>query len=307
MNKIQIRKERTFNKIIWAINPLDSNPKLFRSMIKLLRNFDRLKAASIEPVFVYKPLHLRSVVGFATEAALLKRIQRILKIAQLKSITKPKLLEIQQDSHRMATKTLIDYALTRRASMIAVATHARKGIPKFMLGSFAESLLLLSPLPLIFVNPYQQKPRRISKILFPTNFGKQSKRAFATTLDLAEELKAQLSVFCAIQNLPYEGTLFMSDIGGFPMTVGIDETSARDRAQEFLRKARLANITVEYLSQHLVGSVSHAILKQTTKNKFDLVSIAAEPRPRIPLLIGSTTRQIIRQAPCPVYVFRPKA
>src|SRR5690606_33749030 len=54
---------------------------------------------------------------------------------------------------RLSAELLAEYAKNNAFELIAVHTHARTGIVRFVLGSFAESLLACSSVPLLMTNP----------------------------------------------------------------------------------------------------------------------------------------------------------
>ncbi len=300
--------QRTFNKIIWAVNPFDRNPKLEQSMGRFLRSLEEMKDASIQPVFVLSPSFATSSADFKrrppTEDELIKKIQKMVRGSGLKTAKAPVILKEKSDSRRSEVKCLLEYCKQKNASMVAIATHARKGFPRLMLGSFAETLLLLSPTPLAFVNPHQSAPKSIHNILFPTDLGENSRKAFVWSLDLADEVKAKLIIYNALR-IYQQGVFFTQDVGGVPFPVWITTDEAKQKGKIFLGIAKDAEVPAEFKYEEIAGSVVDAILKQTTKSNADLLSIAAEPIPKLPLMVGSITRQLIRRAPCPTYIYRP--
>ncbi len=294
-----LANRKTFNKIVWAVNPFDRNPKLNQSMFRLLRNLEKIENASIQPVFVNSP-HLDDV----SEEEILHQIQKIIKMSKLKTVTSPVILNEKSLSQRAGVKHLLDYCEHKEISMIAVATHARKGFPRLMLGSFAETLLLLSPISLMLVNPQQDTPKNIRKIFFPTDIGENSQKAFVWTLDLAEELKASLHIH-SVLHMYRQGVLLTQDVGGVPFPMWITTDEAKEKGNSFLDMAKNNLVKAEFTYQASIGPVLDSLVKKATNVKADLISIAAEPRPKLPMMVGSITRQLIRRAHCPVFIYRP--
>lgn len=302
-------KQRTFHKIVWAMNPFDQNTKLNQSMFSLLRNLEKIRKASIEPVFVLSPQFYRQSMDSknkwpASEDEILEKMKKISKATKLKTIKHPILLKEKTESHRLEAKHLIEYCQKKEVSMIVVATHARKGFPRLMLGSFAETLLLLSPIPILFVNPHQTPTKSIENLLFPSDLGKDSRRAFVWTLDFADELKAKIYVYSSFQT-SHRGLLTADDTFGLPIPLWAKMQKAEEEAASFLCEAKRANITTEFVRDNRAGPIVDGILAQTKKLKIDMISMAAKPLPRMPMMIGSITRQLVRQAPCPTYIYRP--
>lgn len=302
-------KQRTFHKIVWAMNPFDRNPKLTQSMFKLLHNLEKMEKTSIEPVFVLSLQLFRQPKDPtnkwpASEHEILEKMKKTSRASKLKTIKHPVFLKEKKESHRLEAMHLIEYCQKKEVSMIVVATHARKGFPRLMLGSFAETLLLLSPIPILFVNPHHVPPKIIKNILFPSDLGKNSRRAFVWTLDFADELKAKIYVYSSFQ-ASHRGLLTADDTFGLPIPLWAKKQEAEEEAASFLCEAKMANIPAEFIRDNRIGPIVDGILAQTKKLKIDLISIAAKPHPRMPIMIGSITRQLVRQAPCPTYIYRP--
>lgn len=299
--------KNNFNKIVWAMNPFDRNKKLNQSMIRLLGNLEKMSHASIQPVYVLSPEVANQLAQQETnlsENDLLQQMKKIIRASGLKTVKPPIILKEKINSRRSEVKCLIDYCKEKHISMIAVATHARHGFPRLMLGSFAETLLLLSSLPLVFVNPLETAPRSIKKIFFPTDLGESSKKAITCTVNLADALKAKLQIY-SILHIYRRGVLLTQDVGGmsFPMWITIDE--AKEKGKSFLNIAKKKRVAAEFKCEEAMGSVVDALLKELVKSKADLISIAAEPLPKLPMMIGSVTRQLVRRASRPIYIYRP--
>lgn len=291
---------RTFHKIVWALNPFDRNPKLNQSIFRLLRNLEKIENASIQPVFVHSPNSQE-----ISNDDLLQRIQKLIKMSGLKTAKNPVILKEEGVSQRAEVKRLLDYCEEKEISMIAVATHARKGFPRLMLGSFAETLLLLSPVSLMFVNPQHSSAKSIRKIFFPTDLGENSRKAFVWTLDLADQLKAKLYIHSVLQ-MYRQGVLLTQDVGGFPFPLWITTGEAKEKGKIFLDMAKNDGVQAEFSYEDSAQSVVEALVKKAAKVRADLISVAAEPRPRLPTMVGSITRQLVRRAHCPIYIYRPK-
>ena len=81
--------------------------------------------------------------------------------------------------------------------MIVVSSRGRHGTGRVLLGSFAESLLLHSRLPVLFLTHSQRAPRKghdPGKVLFPTDLSDFSRKAFDLFLDQAKALGSEIMV-----------------------------------------------------------------------------------------------------------------
>jgi nucleotide-binding universal stress UspA family protein len=80
--------------------------------------------------------------------------------------------------------------------LIILGTHGRTGAKKLLLGSVAEEIFRLSPVPVLTVGPEVQSSvhdgRRIRSVLFPTDFTPESLAGAPYAVSLARENRAHL-------------------------------------------------------------------------------------------------------------------
>jgi nucleotide-binding universal stress UspA family protein len=96
-------------------------------------------------------------------------------------------------------RTLTRYAKSSGAELIIMATHSRKGLTRLLLGSFAESTLLYSKLPVLVVGPHTHA-KEITDILFATDFGPRAKPVFQKLLSFAKHLNAKITIFHSVSH-----------------------------------------------------------------------------------------------------------
>ncbi len=79
--------------------------------------------------------------------------------------------------------------------LLVLGTHGRGGLKKLALGSVAEEVLRLAPCPVLTIGPNVPPASgavEFKRILFATDFGPTSTKAFPYALSLAEDYQAQL-------------------------------------------------------------------------------------------------------------------
>jgi nucleotide-binding universal stress UspA family protein len=86
----------------------------------------------------------------------------------------------------------------KKADLIVVGTHGRRGIGKFILGSVAEEIVRQAKCPVLTVGPYApREPAReakFRKIVYATDFGDSSSITAAYAVALAQEHQAHLTL-----------------------------------------------------------------------------------------------------------------
>ena len=195
------------------------------------------------------------------------------------------------------------------ASLILVNTHGRSGFKRFVMGSFAETLLLRSRVPVFVVSSKMRGFRPIKDLLFPTDFGVHSKSVFKQAVSIATRMKASLTIFHSVLN-PVE-PFFQSGIylmGGNWIPI---QPYFGNQIESFSRKARAwakwashKGVPTETVMQVEGQGVAAQIVQAARDRQTSFIVMAAQSGPTAAALIGSVTRQVIRNAECPVWVLR---
>ncbi|OFZ56706.1 MAG: hypothetical protein A2428_05645 [Bdellovibrionales bacterium RIFOXYC1_FULL_54_43] len=304
-------------KVIWAIDAFEPPNSLQKHAADALKHFlMREPAAVIEPVYVLSPAQLNLSVEFSSpwvaqyRPAAEKAIREICESFELPQVIRPTVIVQNFASTVQAVGALSDYAEKTGAEAIVVASHGRTGFRRILLGSFAETLILNSKVPVIVAGPFIRKNYRMDHVLLPTDFGQYSEGIFRQVVSLACALRAKLTLFHAIPS-PIE-PVFQSGVyllGGswLPVHTYFSQETERHRkhAQSWARWARRQGIATEVIIETKPKSIPDEIVALATQKKVGLVAMATQTGPVSSALIGSITRQVVRNADCPVWVLRP--
>jgi nucleotide-binding universal stress UspA family protein len=191
------------------------------------------------------------------------------------------------------------------ADLIIMGTHGRRGFERLVLGSVAEKVLRKSPCPVLTVS---SRPERIGeevffkKIVCPVDFGTASVKALEFALSLAQEAEAQLTLLHVVES--------MFDHSSEKKTIRSTKDLRRrleEEALERLTKAVPEQALDWCRCEEVVtyGRPYQQILKWGEANDVDLIVMGVHGRGAVDLMIfGSTTHQVVRQAPCPVLTIR---
>lgn len=309
------------SRILWPIDAFADDPKhvLFKKTwgaIKALMSQKSEQTWQIEPVFVLNvgdvqtsldPRQLPSNLLENYQQAAKNAINSMFKHVKHDNVLPPKILVEEYPSTRANVERLLYYCTEKNADLIVQSTHARSGLTRLFLGSFAESLLWRSPIPVLLVNPTSEIQRKFSKILFPSDFSEESQAAFSQLLPVAQELNSKIILFHKLQNRfnPVIGAT-TTFLGGH--WVPFDrEPHIRLLAEEFCEQAELMGVKAEFQLDTTSGPVAKSIQTTAQKEKANLIALAAQTGPYTSALIGSTSRQVVREAAVPVWVFHPGA
>jgi nucleotide-binding universal stress UspA family protein len=304
-------------KIVWAVDAFLPDPDAQSNVIQSLTTLSEKTGAAILPVYVFSPDQLNLSVEFTGpwvntyKPAVEKSLRHLVERSGLKNVLPPKIIVRETASLKNAVRAIAAYAASQGAELIVSGTQGRKGLARLVLGSFAESLLLYSKVPVMVVRPEAMVTDHFQKILVPTDLGKQSIALLGSVTDLAKNLSAKVTLVHVIPH-PIEPVLqsgvYLLGGGWVPVPVYMEkEKGTRKRkVEELADKLRKKGIEVSVRIETAHPSVTQAVLDVAEEEKSSLIAMAAQSGPMASALLGSITRQTIRSAPIPVWVLRSR-
>lgn len=300
-------------KILWAIDAFQSDISLEKTSVDLIRTLAKKTGAQIEPIYVLSPEQLNLSVEMTPKLfshyrpAAEKALKQALRNTHIPSIIEPHVLTEKSASLSQSVQALNSYALSSGADLIAVGTHAKKGLSRLLLGSFTEALLLQSRVPVLTINPKAKSSTRDNSILFATDTSEGSEAAFKQLLKLAKDLGSKLTLYHYIRN-PIDPIIqsgaFLLGGGWVPVSTYVRQESAQIEKdlEKMAQKARKEGIKTEVIVDSGFEGVTEGILEAATHSKATLIALAAQSGPVAAALIGSISRQVVRSADIPVWV-----
>jgi nucleotide-binding universal stress UspA family protein len=192
-------------------------------------------------------------------------------------------VEIQ---HRNPTSGLFEFVLSHRPDVIVLATHGREGLNRWLRGSVSEELVRRTHIPTLFVGPHAKGfvdvatgRMRLERVLVPVAHHPSP----LGSLNVLTELLAPLGVTPEAFRFLY--------VGDDPPKI-----TATSEAMH-LREVEVAE-----------GPVVETILRVARDEEADVIAMpTAGHEGFLDALRGSTTEQVLRQAPCPVLAIRTAA
>jgi nucleotide-binding universal stress UspA family protein len=316
---------KTIKKIIWAIDPFEDLEIVQENISRMLRllcgaNRETGIETMIEPVYMLSADQLNLPGDYAlhfienykpTAQKLLE--QKINSIKSLLELMPPQVLVHYKFSLRSLIQHFIQYAESVHADIIIVGTHGRSGLERLLLGSFAESLLLQSQIPILVVGSHSFPTAQLGHILFPSSLAgfPTTDSTFIQTLQMAKQLGSEITLLHSIPR-PFEPA-FQSAVyllsGAWPTlpTFLEKETKTQEaRALLWKNEAHAQGVVLRTVIDTQSPSVVGSILQHSANLKECVIVIDAKSGPTITTLLGSITRQVIRSATCPVWVMRHK-
>lgn len=196
---------------------------------------------------------------------------------------------------------ILKFAHSRDVDLIAMPTHGRQGLERFLLGSTTERVLRRSNIPVLTIRwdsdvtinyPYQS-------VLVPTDGSDSANRALQEGVTMAKFEESSLHLLTVVEQ---------SSLGIEPPTS--DENSAeRERATKVIdsAKAFATNNEVDAVSGTVEQgrSIHQAILSYIDEHEVDLVVVGTQGRTGFDrYILGSVTEYLVRTSPIPVLCVR---
>lgn len=313
MKATHLQKDKQL--IIWAMDPTQ-NPSDSKSLIKELKIWSQRLNLEVLPVSIIS----KSILGIPTdltfpwdknfEKVVHKSVKRFLKKAHADNFLPPELVYVKTVSHRKMAARLAEYAKEKNARLVAVNTRARKTWNPLRLGGFAETLVATSTVPVLLLNPDAVPSKQIQKILFPTDFTRESRNALSRVKPLAKAFNSELLIYNQVESL-----YMPSDFDGIGVATYNLANIEKDIEQWRTKKMRNLgrqleheNIRCTTLVERQRNHLSAEILKVARNKEVDLIALYSHGGPVAQALLGSVPRDILLQAKCPVLIFhKPKA
>lgn len=299
--------------IIWAIDPYKTEKELLTKSAIYLEKLARDLGAKIKPTYILSPTFFYlptdffippNMNDFARKAK--KDLDETLKRFKSNTFLPGTVLVDDSNSIRGAANVFIENAKDEGALCIFATTHARRGLPRFWLGSFVETLLMYSPIPVVALNPQTKSATHISSILLPTDLTKGSRKSLEKIIPLAKRLGAKIHILHVLRDL--ESITFGSESSAqvaytmYADAFGEIKKSAEKRLNAWIAICSKAGVSCEGIIVNSLESVTDVILKVSKAKKIKLVAMSAVSGPVENILTGGITRQVVRYGQCPTWV-----
>jgi nucleotide-binding universal stress UspA family protein len=197
-----------------------------------------------------------------------------------------------------------------KSTLIAMTTHGRSGLNRWLLGSVAEKVLraTVNPLLLARVDPEGEatQAETLASIIVPLDGSELAESVLPTAIQIANKLHLEVYLIRVCGN-PYSA--FIN--GGGPYAVNVDALmqDRRDQARNYL-EAKMAELRsrgvaeISYLLQE--GIAADEILSVAAQTPASLIVMCSHGRSGVKRwALGSVTETVVRHSDNPVLVLRP--
>jgi nucleotide-binding universal stress UspA family protein len=206
-----------------------------------------------------------------------------------------------------AAPEILQFAESAHVDLIAMATHGRTGLQRWVYGSVADKVLSSAHVPMLLVRatatPSEFAP--ITRILVPLDGSALAERALPSASQWAKAFEAEIILFRVWQPLAFAHDGFA---GG--MSLAELDNAVQGAVEEYLRQKTQEvegqGVRVDWVTQ--LGPVADRILEAAEKHGANLVVMSTHGRSGIGRwVMGSTADRVLRTSHIPVLLVRSGA
>lgn len=267
------------------------------------------------------PVELLAVVDIGTFLTSVERARRFDKLVEQVSHQSKAYLErisgrfagtrvrrnVEQGS---PAEVIIEKAAADKSILIAMTTHGRSGLNRWLLGSVAEKVLRATTNPLLLVraNPEGKADGAASfkSIVVPLDGSALAETVLPTVVRIAKKLGLEVFLIRIYSN-PYSP--FVSGGGHYAVNVDALMKDIRDQARNYLeaKVIELRKCGVEQISYLLQeGVAADEIVSVADHTPESLIVICSHGRTGVKRwVLGSVTETVVRHSDRPMLVLRP--
>ena len=199
------------------------------------------------------------------------------------------------------SEAILDYVETEGIDLVAMATHGRTGVERFVIGSVTEKVVRRATVPVLTVRVSDRLPSwpPLDRVLVPTDGSDASLSALPNALAVAERFDATVEGLYVVDERTKStfynvGTALEDVVGGLETAAETATTRIETAARE--RGVDASSAVVE-------GLPSAAICSHAAESGADLVVMASHGRTGLAhYLLGSVAERVVRNATVPVLI-----
>lgn len=293
---------------VWAIDPFEGKLRPHRFEVRNLLAWTKATGGKIQPVYVLKLdlSNLTSTEQIEVKACKINEMEAAIgnylqEIGCTETLA-PRVLVISEGSVESMVERLVKYSDDVAAEMIIVSSRGRKGFDRFVFGSFAETLLLKSRRPIYFLTHQNgtSLAERGNKVLFATDFSKNSELAFRVLIKQAKASNSEIILYYAI-TLPPSLIIAPDDF------CNQQELAAKSDAQNWINEANSQGVKVNLIIQYvgIPSNVAQSIIDLAKQKSARFVAMASSSGKMESLVFGSVAREVFKKNLFPVWTCGP--
>jgi nucleotide-binding universal stress UspA family protein len=205
--------------------------------------------------------------------------------------------------HDDPASALRDAALEGNADLVVVGTRGHSRLEHLLLGSVAERVISIVPVPVLAVHPEDfDRHRPLRRVLVPTDFSAEARRSAQVALDLIGARGKGELILVHAYHMPIEYAAY----GTLPVNWNFVEEASRAAKSELGKWAtELSASGWKVTTETAEGPPALVIERLAKEREVDLIAMGTHGRSGLrELVLGSVAKRVVQHAPCPVLTVR---
>jgi len=204
-----------------------------------------------------------------------------------------------------AAEAILSCAENEGADLIAISTHGRSGIRRFLFGSVATKLLEASPVPVLFLRPKEGQDKGapgpvVKKILVPLDLSDLSLSILPVVEGFAQSMAASVVLYHAVAPLAVYPGFEAATVPALNDVTGELEKQAKEMLERTARDMMSRGLETTIVVS--LDMAADGILRAGDEVKADLIAVATHGRGGIRrIALGSVADAVVRRSadiPC---------
>jgi len=209
-----------------------------------------------------------------------------------------------------AAAEILHAAEQENIGLIALATHGRSGLQRWIYGSVAEKVLHATHTPLLLMRPTEEQPitsPEITQIVVPLDGSPVAEAVLPVAEALAGQCQLPLVLLRVVEPFPFS-FVDASGVAGVDYQAVLN--SLQEAADSYLGEvsAALRGKNVNVLTEAPMGTPVHEIVRYAQEHSGSLVVMATHGRSGLAkVLLGSVARGVVQHGNTPTLLVRPSS
>jgi len=256
-------------------------------------------------------LHVRQIPDDpGLDSDLLDEVERLLKpgdtraaklLDQLSGDEGALRCEGHVESRDSVPSAIVEMVGSLGCDLVVMGTHGRRGFKHLLMGSVAEKVMRLSPVPVLTTRESSERHDRAPEsILVGLDFSQHSLQAVRSAATWARALRAEVTLLHSIQPLVYHEAYALEDYHG-----DVWERVIR-RCYDSLEEVAGKHLSgLSYSTAVVQSHADQGITRCALEQKCDLVVLATRGLSGLEhAIVGSVAERVVRSSPAPVLTVR---
>jgi len=201
-----------------------------------------------------------------------------------------------------ASEEILRYIDDESFDLIVMGTHSRSLMREILLGSVAEKIIRLSPIPVMTVRENSKIPEKKQSILVPIDFSDHSRHALEYALKWADMNSGRIIMLHVVKEDIHPE--FYNKFGG-----SLFETDVKFKEHAI---AEMKNLRDQFKFEHIetqfavtIDEPARGIVDFVKQNDIHLIVIATHGLSGFEhFILGSTTERVLHMSPIPTLVIK---